>query len=160
MNKRLARFMARLYPRSWRDRYGDEFEMLLSTQHGSIRALLDVVWSAFREHVFPARTASDMQCSPSFASIVKIPSAIVPMAMSFAALGVVFGHIAMAGIARQADEGAAAHSWQLLMAMQLPLLLFFAVKWLPKAPRQALCVLALQAIAAVTAMAPVFLLRW
>jgi len=80
--------------------------------------------------------------------------------MSLAALGVVIAHIVMAGIARQADEGAAAHNRQLLMATQVPVLLFFAVRWLPKAPRQALCVIALQALAAVAAMTPVFRLRW
>jgi hypothetical protein len=35
---------------------------------------------------------------------------------------------------------------------------FFAIKWLPQAPRQALTVLALQAIAGLAALAPVFLL--
>jgi hypothetical protein len=160
VKRNLARFMTRLYPRSWRERYGDEFEVVLLTQHGSIRAVLDVVWSALKEHAFPVRMSAYGQCYPSFVSIMKKPSAIVPMAMSVAALGVVFGHIAMVGVARQADEGGAAHSWQLLMGTQLPILFYFAIKWLPKAPRQTLGVIALQAIAAVAAMAPVFLLRW
>jgi hypothetical protein len=38
--------------------------------------------------------------------------------MSLAALVVVFAQIAVAGVARQVDEGAAAHTWQLLMAGQ------------------------------------------
>ena len=95
----------------------------------------------------------------SFGSIVRRPSALLPMAMSLTALAVVLGHIAVFGAAREADEGAAAHIWQLLMAGQLPVLLFFAIKWLPKAPRQTLCVLALQAGAALTSIAPVFLLN-
>lgn len=160
MNKRLARLVTRLYPRSWRDRYGEEFEILLITQRGLVRTLLDVGWSALKEHVFPSQTRTDVQRRPSFASVIRKPSAFIPMAMSLAAVGVVFGHIAMAGIARQADEGAAAHCWQLLMATQLPILVYFAIKWLPKAPRHSLNVLALQVIAAVAAMAPVFLLRW
>jgi hypothetical protein len=41
----------------------------------------------------------------------------------------------------------------------MPVLLFFAVKWLPSAPRQALLVLALQAGAVLAAMAPVYLLH-
>ena len=93
-------------------------------------------------------------------STVKLPSAVVPLAMSCAALAIVLGHIAMSGIARQADEGAAAHLWQLLMAGQLPVVAFFAIKWLPRSPRQALLVLALQAGAALAALAPVFLLNW
>ena len=93
-------------------------------------------------------------------STVKLPSAVVPLAMSCAALAIVLGHIATSGVARQADEGAAAHLWQLLMAGQLPVVAFFAIKWLPRSPRPALLVLALQAGAALAALAPVFLLNW
>ena len=38
---------------------------------------------------------------------LKRPSALIPLAMSIAALGLVLGHIALFGGARQADEGAA-----------------------------------------------------
>lgn len=93
-------------------------------------------------------------------STIKLPSALLPLAMSFAALVIVLGHIAMSGVARQADEGTAAHLWQLLMAGQVPVVAFFAIKWLPRSPRQALLVLALQAGAALAALAPVFLLNW
>jgi len=160
VNERIAHFATRLYPHSWRTRYGEEFEALLMAEPGSFLALVNVVRSALRERFIPTHPCDETQFIPSFGLIVKKPSAVIPMAMSLAALGVVIGQIAVAGVARQADEGAAAHSWQLLMAMQMPVLLFFAVKWLPKAPRQTLCVIALQAIAAVAAMAPVFLLKW
>jgi hypothetical protein len=93
-------------------------------------------------------------------STVKQPSALIPLAMSCAALAIVLGHIAMSGVGREADEGTAAHLWQLLMAGQLPVVAFFAIKWLPRSPRQALLVLALQAGAALAALAPVFLLNW
>jgi hypothetical protein len=46
------------------------------------------------------------------------------------------------------------------MAAQLPIVLYFAVKWLPHSPRQAVPILALQLGAALAAMAPVFLLHW
>jgi hypothetical protein len=92
-------------------------------------------------------------------TMIKKPSAFLPVAMSLAALAVVLIHIAIFGAAREADEGAAAHLWQLLMAAQLPLLAFFTIKWLPRNPRQALLVMALQAGAAVAALAPVFLLN-
>jgi hypothetical protein len=46
------------------------------------------------------------------------------------------------------------------MGLQVPIVLFFAAIWLPRAPRQALPILGLQAVAALAAMAPVFLLRW
>ena len=92
-------------------------------------------------------------------SALKRPSAFVPLAMSFAALSLVLGHVAFFGVAREADEGTAAHLWQLLMAGQIPVIAFFAVMWLPRAPRQALLVLALQAVAGLAAAAPVFFLN-
>ncbi len=95
----------------------------------------------------------------NFPTILKQPSAFLPVAMSFAALALVLGHVAMFGAAREADEGTAAHLWQLLMAGQLPIVAFFAIKWLPRAPRHALLVLALQAGAGVAALAPVYFLN-
>ena len=92
----------------------------------------------------------------SFGMIVRRPSALVPLAMSITALAIVLGHILIYGAAREADEGAAAHLWQILMAGQLPVLAFFAIKWLRRAPKQALEVLALQAGAVLASMAPVF----
>jgi hypothetical protein len=80
--------------------------------------------------------------------------------MSFAALGLVLGQIAMHGTARQLDEGAAAHLWQLLMAAQLPIIAFFAVTWVARFPRNGLPVLALQVGAALAAALPVFILGW
>ncbi len=93
-------------------------------------------------------------------SILKHPSAFLPVAMSFGALATVLVFVALHGTAPQADEGAAAHIWQLLMAAQVPIVLFFAIKWLPRSPRQAVPILALQVGAALAAMAPVFLLHW
>ena len=93
-------------------------------------------------------------------TIVWRPSAVIPLAMSGTALAVVVGHIAVAGIARQADEGTAAYLWQLMMAGQVPVVAYFAARWLPRAPRQALVVLALQAAAALAALAPIYLLNW
>jgi hypothetical protein len=92
-------------------------------------------------------------------STLKRPSALIPLAMSFAALSVVLGHIAIFGAAHEADEGSAAHLWQVLMAGQIPVIAFFAIKWLPRSPRQALPVLVLQAVAGLAAAAPVFLLK-
>ena len=92
-------------------------------------------------------------------STLKRPSALIPLAMSLTALSLVLGHIAIFGGARQADEGTAAHLWQLLMAGQIPVISYFAIKWLPRTPPAALLVLGLQAVAGLAAAAPVFLLR-
>jgi hypothetical protein len=94
----------------------------------------------------------------NWSTLVKQPSGFLPLAMSFAALAIVLGYLAVDGVVREPDEGTAAHLWQLLMAGQLPIVAFFAIKWLPQAPKQALAVLALQAIAGLAALAPVFLL--
>lgn len=95
-----------------------------------------------------------------FAAMLKHPSAFLPVLMSVAAVATVAVALAVFGLdgIHQPDEGAAAHLWQFLIAGQLPIVAFFAVKWLPKAPREALAVLALQAVAGVAALAPVFLL--
>jgi hypothetical protein len=92
--------------------------------------------------------------------MLKRPSAFLPVAMSLGALATVLTFIALHGTAPQADEGAAAHIWQLLMAAQVPIVLIFAIKWLPRSPRQAAAILGLQVAAALAAMAPVFLLHW
>src|SRR5690349_7916463 len=53
---------------------------------------------------------------------VRQPSAVLPIAMSVAALATVLVHISLYGTQPQADEGTAAHIWQLLMAGQLPII--------------------------------------
>jgi len=73
--------------------------------------------------------------------------------MSFAALVMVLGHVV-----RETDEGTVAHIFQLLLVAEVPIVAFFAIKWLPRFPRQALQVLAVQAGAALAALAPVFYL--
>ena len=91
-------------------------------------------------------------------SMMKRPSAFLPVAMSLAALALLLGHIAIYGIVRGGDEGATAHVFQLLIAAQVPVVAYFSIKWLPRAPREALPVLAVQAAAAIAALVPVFLL--
>lgn len=78
-------------------------------------------------------------------SLLKQPGAYLPLAMSLAALALVVGHAAVFGIVHEADEGAAAHIWQILMAAQIPILAYFIIKWLPSRPRESLQVLALLA---------------
>ena len=91
-------------------------------------------------------------------STLRQPSALIPLAMSFAALALVLGHVAVFGVQREPDEGTAAHLWQLLMAGQVPIIAFFGVTSLPREPSPALVVLGLQIVAALAAAAPVFIL--
>ena len=87
---------------------------------------------------------------------LKLPSAFIPMAMSVAALALVLFSVALFGATKQADEGFAAHLWQLLVIAQLPIMGYFAFKWLPRTPRPALAVIVLQAVALLLAFAPVY----
>jgi hypothetical protein len=159
MNLRLAQLLTRLYPRAWRERYGPEFEALLRDGKGSIHAGANVIWSAICERISPSQGGKVNQPAYSFRAMLKHPTAFMPVAMSLIALAIVLGHIAIYGAAREADEGATAHIWQLLMAGQLPVLAFFAIKWLPRAPRQTLGVLAVQAGAVLASIAPVYFLN-
>lgn len=93
-------------------------------------------------------------------ALIKRPSAFLPVAMSTAALALLVGYIVLYGTARQEDEGTAAHLWQLLMAGQVPVIAYFAIRWLPVEPRKALPILALQIAAAFAAAFPVFYFGW
>jgi hypothetical protein len=92
--------------------------------------------------------------------LLKKPSAFLPLAMSLLAVSIILTHLIRYGPAPQADEGTAAHLWQLLIAAQILIIAFFAIRWLPQTPRQALAVLAIQAGAVLAALAPVYVLHW
>ena len=159
MNPKLAHLLVRLYPRSWRERYSEEFEELLVSGRSKPRDMVNIVLSALRERVIAAFIKPADLSAVSFGAVVRQPAALIPMAMSLSALAIVGIHIAVYGIAREADEGPTAHLWQLLMAAQLPILAIFAIKWLPKAPKQTLGVIALQAVAFCASLAPVLFLN-
>jgi len=77
--------------------------------------------------------------------------------MSFAALAFILGYVAIFGIVQHTDEGTPAHIFQLIMVAQLPIIGYFAIKWLPKRPKQSLLILGLQAI---TWLVPIFTIIW
>ena len=91
--------------------------------------------------------------------LLKKTSAWLPIAMSLVALIFTLVWLAVFGIVRSEDEGTAAHIFQLLMGGQLPIIAFFAIKWLPQKPKQAVEILALQFVAGVIAFAPVYFLE-
>ncbi|HWA85377.1 MAG TPA: hypothetical protein VG710_04080 [Opitutus sp.] len=95
---------------------------------------------------------------PTARELARCPSAFLPLLLSAAALILLAGHIALFGLAHEVDEGSAAHLWQLLMAGQAAIALFFAVKWLPRAPRAARTILLCQFLAGVAAALPVLVL--
>jgi hypothetical protein len=46
------------------------------------------------------------------------------------------------------------------MAGQIPIIVFFAIRWLERTQKEALLILALQCLAGLAAAAPIFLLKW
>ena len=91
--------------------------------------------------------------------LIKRPIAWVPIAMSLAILVMVVTALSVAGVARQADEGTAAHIFQLWLVLEVVAVVAFAVEWLPRRPRAALLVLIVQLLCALAACAPVFYFR-
>lgn len=156
MTRCLTRLLLFVYPREWRERYGPEFEELLLSEPGGLRNAVDILMAAVRERARGSALPNESHWS--IGMIATRISAFLPILMSLTALSAVICHVLLYGTAREADEGAVAHIWQILMAGQLPLLMVFMVRWVPRAPRQALCILAAQAGAALASMAPVLLL--
>lgn len=95
----------------------------------------------------------------SFSTMIKKPSAFLPVVMSSAVLIMLSWYFLRFGIVHEADEGTAAHLFQILMAGQAPIIAYFAMRWLPQSPKQALEVLAIQVGAALAACAPVFIFK-
>jgi hypothetical protein len=91
-------------------------------------------------------------------SLLKEPSAYLLLALAMACLALVVGHFAVYGNLHEVDEGAAAHIFQILMVAQVPIVGYFAIKWLPRSPTEAVQVLALWAAVVVAAFAGVYFL--
>src|SRR3989344_5195242 len=94
--------------------------------------------------------------------ILKRPSAWVPIALSLAMLAFILILLGVYGVPTpdpNADEGTAARLFQLWLVLEIFLVAFFAIKWLPRAPGPAFLVLVVQIAAALAACAPVFLLH-
>jgi len=89
---------------------------------------------------------------------LRHPTGFVPLILSGLALALVVGYATFVSSAPQADEGTAAHLFQLLLVLEIPVIAAFAIRWLPVAPTRAAAVLALQALAIAIALLPVYLL--
>ena len=101
-------------------------------------------------------------------SAFRAPSAWIPLVFAVAATALLAGYLLTGphepnivmehGVARR-DETATARIWQLLMLAQLPFMLWFAAAWLPKDPKRARVMVALQAAAFGAAVLPIVLLE-
>lgn len=162
MKRTLSSRLVRIYPRRWRERYGAELQDLLESEPGDFHTLVDVARAAALQRMLSLWRNGDenMQTYPaSVMSLARKPSAFLPIVMSLCALAFVLGAIALNGVQHEADEGAVAHMWQLLMAGQLPILAFFAFKWPVRDRKAGLSILALQLIGFGAALLPVWILR-
>jgi hypothetical protein len=97
---------------------------------------------------------------PTIRGLLRKPSAWLPPVVSFAALGLIVAHVALVGVARQADEGAEARIFQLLMLASAVMIVAFAVRWLPAAPKAAILMVALQLLVAAIPMITLAALEW
>jgi hypothetical protein len=79
--------------------------------------------------------------------------------MSVLALALVILALTMGWDRGLKDEGAVAHSWQLLVGLQVPLILAFLASSDWRAPLRIFAILRLQVLGLVLAMAPVALFR-
>lgn len=90
---------------------------------------------------------------------LRDPLAFIPIGLSVMALAVTVMGIASSGVVRDADEGTVAHLFQLFMTASLIMSVVFVVRWVAHAPRRTLRILAMQIVAALAALAPVFYFR-
>jgi len=157
---RVLRAVYRLYPRWWWQRYGDELEALVEDSNAATgwSAIADLAFGAF---VVRLRQRAPATHNPSTVrDLFWSPSGFAPVAMSACALAAIGAHIVTSGVAPQADEGTAAHLWQLLMAGQLPVVAWFAMRRVPERGRRAVTISAIHVGAMVAAVLPVWLLNW
>jgi len=89
-------------------------------------------------------------------ALLRRPSAFLPLAISVAFLNAFLIGLVQGRLIRQPDENTGAHLFQILMPAQLLIIAFFAVSWLPKKPKPASQVLALQVSAALAVLAVVY----
>ncbi len=83
-----------------------------------------------------------------------------PLAMSGLAIGLLVLALATGwGKGVNGDEGAAAHLWQLLVGLQLPLILACVATADWRRPLRPMALLGVQVLALIAAMAPVAILR-
>lgn len=82
----------------------------------------------------------------------------IPLALSLAGLVMVVVHALIFGVLHEADEGTAAHLFQLLMLLQVPFVLWHLMRFLPVDRARALGVVGMQAALAIVAMSAVLVL--
>jgi hypothetical protein len=121
--------------------------------------MLDIARSAASEHIFnPSGLGGrTMQADcGGVRSMVRHPSAYLPLILSGCALALLLGYLALFGVTRNEDEGVAAHLYQLLMTANLLIIAWFVLRWARKDLKAGLAVLGLQLLAIMITFAPLW----
>jgi hypothetical protein len=90
--------------------------------------------------------------------MIRTPSAWVPMVLSLAALALIVGFVARFGVVHAEDEGTAARVFQLLMVGIGLGITYFAIRWVPVAPKPASAIVAVQVLLAAVPVVTIILL--
>ena len=80
----------------------------------------------------------------TFGALIRKPSAFVPLLMSAVGFLLIIAVLLTVGVTHPQDEGTPARIFQLLILLQVPVVMFFALTWWPRSPRSASLVLLLQ----------------
>lgn len=92
----------------------------------------------------------------SMNALIKKPSAWVPIALSLLAVVAMATAFVVSGPpVRQPDEGTGAHLFQIWLVLEVFMIAYFGVMWLPAKPRQALVILGMQIVGVLIVCAPV-----
>lgn len=91
--------------------------------------------------------------------LLRKSSAWIPIALTALILSIMAVHLSVYGAVRETDEGTVAHLFQIWIVLEVLTIGFFAFTSIPRAPRNALLVLALQIACALVPLAIVHSLQ-
>ena len=92
----------------------------------------------------------------SMMPLLKKPSAWIPIAIPLLFIAYIVSIISFFGVVREKDEGVGAPLFQLWLILEPFMLGYFALTYAPREPKNALIILALQAVAALLPISAVF----
>lgn len=91
--------------------------------------------------------------------LLKTPSAWLPLAMSVTAILLIIIYVGINGVRVNQDERTAARIFQMLLIGQVPIVIYFASKWLPKSSKEATEIILLQATVALLSIVLILFLE-
>jgi hypothetical protein len=95
-------------------------------------------------------------------TLVRKPSAFIPLILSAGALLLLLGWLSIYGVREMEaaqDEGAAAHLYQLMIGGQLFVIAWFMFRWARHDLKAGVTILALQALAILASFIPLYILE-